>query len=137
MVSAEFPILAVPVFSQFIAICCVHSGYQFKCVECLSTGIDLFKNNTDCFLRRFGPERNDRHLIFLEVLKNFVFEGSKEFALLIKRIGAPMIIELFLPVIPVENARNWKHQVSIFKLRGRDVEDYRSTEVFSDTLVLG
>ena len=94
--------IAEPVVSQSVTLCGIHGSDKLECVERLSTGVHLLKDQTYGFVRGVVSERNNRDLVALEVLQHFILELLKQLALRVVAFSNPIIAKSILPRVPVE-----------------------------------
>ena len=70
-------VVAVPVFTQFMAGCRIHRGHEFEGVQRLASCVDLLEHNANRFFRCRTVQRDHGDAVVFEILQNLPLESSE------------------------------------------------------------
>lgn len=115
---------------------CIHRCHKLECVERLTAGIHLLKDQTDGLVGGVGAQCDYGQLVGLEVLKDLILERLEELACL-RVVFQPVFVEAILPFVPVKNLVQREHEVLVFEFRRGEVEVDLPVEVRLDPTILG
>ena len=107
---------AQPIIAQLVPVGGVHGGKQFKRIQRLAAGVDLFEHHADGLVGCVGTKGDDGDLVTGDVREHLVLE-VKKLAHTVLTHGLPMLPKPLHPTVVVKNLVQWKHQLRVFQFR--------------------